>query len=69
MRGPVAEISLALEENASPIGKGWQEQGLERQEGTKPCKTLRPTVMQILWKVKVALEDFKQQGHHVCVYF
>lgn len=63
---PGAEISLVLEENANPIGKGWQEQGLERQKETKPCKTLKPTVMQILWKVK---EDFKQQGHHVCVYF
>lgn len=65
MRGPGAEISLVLEENANPIGKDWQEQGLERQKETKPCKTLKPTVMQILWKVK---EDFKQQGHHVCVY-
>lgn len=67
VKGPVADISLVLEENANPIGNGWQEQGLERQEGTKPCKTLRPTVMQLLWKVKVTISVciFKLLWHYL----
>lgn len=34
-----------------------------------PAGHLRPTVMQILWKRRSPLEDFKQQGCLVCVYF